>query len=504
MSITRVLYLICLCILGNLSFAQISNIPKKNAPPQQIIKPKEEKNNNQTNRSISPTPETINNKTSDTIKPTVRTNIPVKPGRDSIGKPNIHNTNKTASIPTKEKNTSSASITIQRPSVELAFYEYRLELPIENFEILSKAKDLSGKNPLMYIWKTVPFRNSNVSLVYNTNNPKVAISINHPGEYKIRHVVLMKDGWRDSVDFRIFATSKAIDYAPVARIKIESPGYSIPIDKLPILIRSTAVDPESKSLSYKWTLSPEVINCIDNPLANSIYLRNLNEGRYTLKLEVSDITGKSNIESIDLNITPASSIAILNVNPSKSAKSSSQEETNKPIIESIEKAEKIPRLKGGPTNFLIDLVAPGIGHYFVSGDYSGYGRKKIHFATTITVGSLLLSSAYFKYDSERLYNNYVDRTLEYQLNEIGLQTGGVRGRLAAEVDGIYTKAKRRDLYFKGLAIAAGAITIGDTVWTLLKGLKNSKEYNWRKRRGWNKVGIKLNSNSVGIRYSIGE
>ncbi len=464
------IYLLILFTCGQ-AIAQESKIPKKSLPGNSTIS---KKSNSPTNPTILDSQNVPNQSKkqdlpipskkkaiSDTTKPISQ--IPTKDGRPFGSPPIIE------SDPLKNPKLvlDTTNLSLKKPKAELAFYQFNLETPTDFLEIKSLSKDYQSRALLAYFWKTIPFGNPSIKLIYDSRYPQLTVKIANPGSYHLRHIVKSKEGLLDSVDFTIVLNKKTVDFSPIAKIKIESPGYTINTNQLPLVLRSIAEDPEKQTLTYHWSISPSINGAIDNPSFSSIQINNLKEGKYTVFLEVKDPLGHLALESININV-----IASIVTSPPVSPDST---------IEIVK--VKIPRLKGGPEYALLDLLLPGVGHFYVSGDYTGNFKKKSNFITTVTIGAIWLGAVYNKYDSERLYKKYTDLSIEYQQNEFGIKTGGVRGTLAAIVDPTYEKARRRDLTFKGLALTAGVITIGDAIWTFLKGSQNKSEYNRRYKKG---------------------
>lgn len=135
------------------------------------------------------------------------------------------------------------------------------------------------------------------------------------------------------------------------------------------------------------------------------------------------------------------------------------------------------KLKGGPSNAALDVLLPGLGHYFVSGNYNGEGRKPTAFIVSGVYLASIGGAFYLNKHSNDLYDKYNQLAAfrEYQKDANG-QVIGIRGGNQAEADTYYNQAKsaqRNSLVCLGVA---GGIMIGDAISTFLKGSKNKKEW----------------------------
>jgi hypothetical protein len=135
------------------------------------------------------------------------------------------------------------------------------------------------------------------------------------------------------------------------------------------------------------------------------------------------------------------------------------------------------RLKGGPSNAAINLLLPGVGHYFVSGDNNGENRKASAFALTAVYAGSIGGALYFNGKSNSEYKKYNDLAnyREYQKDANGVVIG-VRGANEAEASKYFNNTKsahRNSLICLGVG---GGVLIGDLVYTFLKGNKNKTEW----------------------------
>lgn len=387
--------------------------------------------------------------------------------------------------------------TNKSPKAKVENITYTVVVPNLNYEVISFSTDPEDGKNIFYHWKNVLGNPIKLKFDYHPEFPKVYFKVEFPGTYKIRHVVIDKGKKRDSIDFTIIGIkpndspliaikttnstqqqdNSIPNYSPMAKIKIVGGKQIISLDQLPLILSSNSIDPENTSLTYVWSLV-RGDNCIvESPGSSSTRILNLKEGDYSFKLSVKDVKGLSNVETVDITVISSKSNLANNTKPS----STNVIVSNVPAIGT--KDEKILPLKGGPEYALLDLVFPGVGHYYTSGDYTGFGKKKYHFITTAAVGTLIATGLYFKLDSDHNYNTYKSMVLEYQKNDLGVLTGGKRGGIESDALKYYDRAKLKDQLFKGLLIGAGTAIVGDAVLTLFKGLINKSEYNRRYKLG---------------------
>jgi hypothetical protein len=142
-----------------------------------------------------------------------------------------------------------------------------------------------------------------------------------------------------------------------------------------------------------------------------------------------------------------------------------------------DKVQPQTKLKGGPANAAANLLLPGLGHYFVSGNYKGENRKISAFILTGIYAASIGGTFYFNGKSNDLYKKYNELAgyREYQKDANG-NIVGMRGVNEAQADKYYNDAKaahRNSLICLGLG---GGVLVGDLIYTFLKGSKNKKEW----------------------------
>jgi hypothetical protein len=144
----------------------------------------------------------------------------------------------------------------------------------------------------------------------------------------------------------------------------------------------------------------------------------------------------------------------------------------------LPKYEPAP-MKGGPSNALLSLVLPGLGHYFVSGDHYGNNRKPTSFLVTALYGGAIGGAVYYKLRSASQYNDYkrLAAFREYQRDANGVIIG-IRGANEAQSNQYLAASRNSHKNFLILTSVAAGVAAADVVFTFIKGMKNRR--NWRR------------------------
>jgi hypothetical protein len=237
----------------------------------------------------------------------------------------------------------------------------------------------------------------------------------------------------------------------------------------------------SKIVSFAWKqISGPATLAISSPAsAKSLVIGELKPGRYAFELTVKDAAGQSSISRTILTVKPAS------VLPPVVAETSPPQAGNKKdsvVFRPAVEERATGKLKGGPVNALFNIAVPGVGHYLVSGDPYGHGRKPVAFVVTALYAASAGGAFYYKMKSSSDYNKYLDLSTyrEYQRDVNGVVIG-VRGANEAEASHYLesSRASRRNAFiFAGVGVG---ILTADVVYTVMKGLKNKKQ--WKKDTG---------------------
>jgi hypothetical protein len=147
------------------------------------------------------------------------------------------------------------------------------------------------------------------------------------------------------------------------------------------------------------------------------------------------------------------------------------------VLPSKQPVKKQTPLKGGPANTAFNLLLPGVGHYFVSGDYNGENKKAGSFIVTAVYAGSIGGAFYFNGKSNGDYKKYNELASyrEYQRDANGLITG-IRGANETDANKYFNSAKRAHRNSLICLGVGGGVLVGDLIYTFLKGSRNKKEW----------------------------
>jgi hypothetical protein len=217
---------------------------------------------------------------------------------------------------------------------------------------------------------------------------------------------------------------------------------------------------------------------------------NWTEGVYVFELRVTDNAGAQRADSLRITTLPPADLTKKEekITPPPVLSKDTVVQKTPPAVVPPKPAVAIrpkydpPKLKGGPANALLNILAPGLGHYFVSGDHNGNNRKPGSFIITAFYGGAIGGAVYYKLRSEKQYDDYIKASQfrEYQRDANG-NVIGVRG--ASEAQSNQYLASSRSSHNNALILAgvAGGILAADLVYTLVRGMKNKKA--WKRENG---------------------
>lgn len=271
----------------------------------------------------------------------------------------------------------------------------------------------------------------------------------------------------------------------------------LPLTKPVVLDGSKSHDDDGKIVTSQWKQIAGPTNLTISERDSLIAYVNgqFLAGTYAFELSVKDDQGATAVSRTILNVKPEK-IVINNPLPThvqKKADSVVNKVVELPATTTSTKTAT--KLKGGPENAAINLVLPGVGHYFVSGNYKGENRKKSAFILTAVYAGSIGGAVYFNAKSNSDYKKYNDLAnyREYQKDANGIIIG-MRGAKEADANRYFTSAKtahRNSLVCLGVG---GGVLIGDLVYTFLKGRKNQRQ--WKTENTSLKPKLIFSSNGV--------
>jgi len=138
----------------------------------------------------------------------------------------------------------------------------------------------------------------------------------------------------------------------------------------------------------------------------------------------------------------------------------------------------LPPLKGGPSNALLNLLLPGVGHYYVSGDQYGNDRKPAVLLITALYAGAVGGAIYYKLRSNSKYDEYLRLAnhREYQYDDNGNIIGvrGVNQGFATQYLNDAKTAHRNAVILAGVSVG---ILTADFIYTLIRGARNKAAWN---------------------------
>ena len=288
--------------------------------------------------------------------------------------------------------------------------------------------------------------------------------------------------------------TKSLNKTPVAdagnTIEVE-----LPVTKSITLNGSKSHDDDGRLISFQWKqiAGPASLSVLNKDSLIAHVSGNFIEGTYAFELFVKDNQGATAIGRTILHVKPAPLVT----NKPKTAVPKKDSFAVHPTA-SIHETTK---LKGVPANAAINLVIPGLGHYFVSGNYRGENRKLTSFIPTLFYAGTIGGAFYFQQKSNTAYKKYIELAnyKEYQRDVNGAIIG-VRGANEADANKYFNTAQsshRNALICLGVA---GGILVSDFVYTFLKGTKNKKE--WKQNNTSFAPGLFFSSNGAATTVGV--
>lgn len=264
--------------------------------------------------------------------------------------------------------------------------------------------------------------------------------------------------------------SKTFNKIPVADAG-NTLDAELPVTRMLTLNGSKSHDADGKIISSQWKQisGPANLSILNKDSLIAHITGDFKEGIYIFELSLKDNQGAKAVGRTILHVKPAPIVT-------KAAPPVQKKDTATIHPAIVHKTAK-PRLKGGPANAAINLLVPGAGHYFVSGNYKAEHRKMTSFIPTLVYAGAIGSAFYFQNRANNAYKKYkeIASYREYQTDVNG-SIIGVRGPKETEANNYFNTAKSSHQNALISLGAGGAVLIGDFVYTLLKGMKNKKEW----------------------------
>jgi hypothetical protein len=250
-------------------------------------------------------------------------------------------------------------------------------------------------------------------------------------------------------------------------------SIQLPLNLVVILDGIRSFDEDGKIVAVQWRQlsGPNNLNIASPTSYKSYVTGNYQPGIYTFELAVTDDKGTRATDLCTISVKAAPTNAQPITNAGNTIKKKDSNVVRKPV------QYEMPPLKGGPGNALVNILLPGLGHYFVSGDHYGNERNpKVFIVTALYAGSIG-GAVYYKLKSNREYNKYLQlaQYREYQLDADG-NIIGVRGYNQAEATQYLSDSKNSRNNFFILSGFSAVILVAHMVYTFLKGNKNKNAW----------------------------
>lgn len=191
-----------------------------------------------------------------------------------------------------------AAGTNQSPSVN-AGNDVSLILPKNNTTLKGSASDAEG-SVVLYSWTQI---SGATSTMKDINTPHLLLTNLVEGKYKFRLTATDNEGAVGSDEVDVNVLKAGTNATPVANA---GPDLTLKLPVSSISINGTGNDIDGNIALYAWTKVGGPSITLANTTTSSLSVSNLVEGKYTLRLTVTDNGGLSSSAEIDLVVLPAS------------------------------------------------------------------------------------------------------------------------------------------------------------------------------------------------------
>jgi len=279
----------------------------------------------------------------------------------------------------------------------------------------------------------------------------------------------------DDLQAKIILTLKtSLARQKLNRIPIASAGEfmqaELPVNKPVQLNGSKSRDDDGKIVDIEWkqVSGPTNLNITRKDSLIAFADGEFNTGTYAFEITIKDNLGSVSSSRTSLTVKAPSYWTNPPVNNNQQKTKTGQQTTPQ---------KNQTKLKGGPSNAALNLLLPGVGHYFVSGDYNGNNRKATSFIVSgVYIGSIA-GAVVLNQKSDEEFDKYTELAnfREYQKDANG-NIIGIRGGNETQADDHYKKGQSLQRNAMICLGVGGAILAGDLVYTFIRGNKNKKEW----------------------------
>jgi len=354
-------------------------------------------------------------------------------------------------------------VTIEKKSSSL----YRIQYS------LNQTPDFSLEKAVLKIYRR---RNGNVEEIFSV--PITIPSLNEQNQHPHSFDWTASNGLiqaGDDLQAKIILTLKtSVARQKLNRIPVASAGEfmqaELPVTKPVVLNGSKSRDDDGKIVDIEWKQvgGPTNLNISRKDSLIAYADGEFKPGTYAFELTIKDNLGSVSSSRTSLTVKNPSYWTNPPVNSNQQKPKTGQQTTPQ---------KNQTKLKGGPSNAALNLLLPGVGHYFVSGDYNGNNRKATSFLVTGVYVASLAGAVVLNQKSDQEFEKYNQLVSfrEYQKDASG-NIIGMRGGNEQQANEHYDKGQslqRNALICLGVG---GAVLAGDFVYTFLKGNRNKKEW----------------------------
>jgi len=348
------------------------------------------------------------------------------------------------------------------PAITLSIKSYELSILDNELSINWSSFDKEGDNLTAIINSKNYINNTYPDIKINGNDQAVISKLTKAGLYKFE--LFVKDNKGNSSNREEFIVT--VNNPPLPDIRIEGTSTKI-IAKGNVKLSVKNLN-QNNRLKYRWGQQDGNRLYIENNTGESVNVSYLQPGDYSVYVVATDIIGRESKAYYYFQVMPEKKI----ISP--------------PNITSS--------IKGGPKNAILNLLIPGLGHYYVSGNCKGENRKKSFYVVTSSYFGVIGGAAFCKIISNSEYKLYKKNAnkLEY-IYDLNGSIIGIRAANQSNADQYYKSANSYNKIYKSLVLTAGGILVTDFIFTLYKGFKNQNNFN---QINFNKVKFGFNYNTL--------
>jgi hypothetical protein len=338
---------------------------------------------------------------------------------------------------------------------------------------LNQTADFTLEKAILKIYRR---RNGNVAEIFSVPVTIPPLNAQNHQPYNFDWTAssgLIQQG--DDLQAKIILTLKtSLARQKLNRIPIANAGEfmqaEFPVTKPVELNGSKSRDDDGKIVDIEWKQvgGPTNLNIARKDSLIAYADGEFKTGTYAFEITIKDNLGSVSSSRTSLTVKAPSYWTNPPVNHNQQKTKTGQQTTPQ---------KNQTKLKGGPSNAALNLLLPGVGHYFVSGDYNGKNRKATSFIITgVYIGSLA-GAVVLNQKSDQEFEKYTELVnfREYQKDANG-NIIGIRGGNEAQANDHYSKGQSLQRNAMICLGVGGAVLAGDLVYTFIRGNKNKKEW----------------------------